>query len=290
MEATERIVVGYDGSPEAAPAVRWAAHQAVLRGCELHLVHCSLWPALTHDLGPVPGVADSGLRHAAEAIVTEGVALAHEESPGLAVKTSLVYGWPAENLRKLSAGATMLVVGSRGIGGFMGLLVGSVSLELASTASCPVAVVRTGEHPDGPVVVGIDHEDWEPALRHACTLAALTGAALKVVHVQKKHRDPRPYPDTADAHDAQALLDSAMRSALATTSAMVVQERLLAGTSIAGTLLKEAHNARIVVVGTQGQGLFRGSIGSTAHAVLHHAKCPVFVVRPADTGMDDPTG
>ncbi|KRE80426.1 universal stress protein [Arthrobacter sp. Soil762] len=181
----DHLVVGYDGSSEAGPAVRWAARQASLRGGELHLVHCSLWPALTHDLGPVPGVADSGLRHAAEAIVAEGAGYAHAEVPGLTITTGLMYGWAAENLRKLSSGATMLVVGSRGLGGFMGLLVGSVSLELASTAACPVAIVRTGEHPNGPVVVGIDVEEWEPALRHACTLATLFETTLRVIHVRR---------------------------------------------------------------------------------------------------------
>ncbi|UVJ41271.1 universal stress protein [Arthrobacter sp. CJ23] len=278
METTERIIVGYDGSPEAAPAVRWAAEQAALRGLELHLVHCSLWPAITHNMAPVPGVADSGLRHAAEAVVTEGAALALEASPDLDLTTSLVYGWPAENLRRLSPGAAMIVVGSRGIGGFMGLLVGSVSLELASTADCPVAVVRPGTNPSGPVVVGIDTQGWGPALHQASTLAALFGTTLRIVHVHTGHGKQHAPGDSSGVPDAREVLDSAVRSA---APGLLVEERLLAGTSVAGTLLGEANDARVIVVGTTGHGLIRGSIGSTAHAVLHHASCPVLVVREA---------
>lgn len=177
--------------------------------------------------GPWASIAGSVLRYAAENIVKDGIALVEDEVPGLTVKTSPLYGWPAEHLGTLSAGAGLLVVGSRGIGGFMGLLVGSVSLELAATADCPVAVVRTGEHQGGPVVVGVDIDDGERALRQACTLAALTGARLRVVHVQRKQRGL--HPGTADNRQARELLDWAAGSALAMAPGLEVEERLLTG-------------------------------------------------------------
>ncbi|GAB2730873.1 universal stress protein [Arthrobacter bambusae] len=285
MGTAEEIIVGYDGSAEAVPAIRWAARQAAQRNCGLHLVHSSLWPAITHDLGPVPGVEGSGLRRAAEDVLTEGVARVNDAVPGLAVKTTLFYGWPAEHLRTLSTGAALLVVGTRGAGGFMGLLIGSVSLELAATADCPVVVVRGGEHAGGPVVVGVDFDDWELPLRHARTLAALAGAPLRVVHVRKNHWIPRPIPDegiqTRDQAEprVQALLDSAARNAHETIPGLDLQIRSPIGTSIPGTLLAEAQDASVIVVGTRGRGLVRGTIGSVAHAVLHHASCPVMVVR-----------
>lgn len=284
MDTAEEIIVGYDGSAEAVPAIHWAARQAAQRNCGLHLVHSSLWPAITHDLGPVPGVEGSGLRRAAEDILTEGVALAHDAVPGLAVKTTLAYGWPAEHLRTLSTGAALLVVGTRGAGGFMGLLIGSVSLELAATADCPVAVIRSGKHPGGPVVVGVDFDDWELPLRHACNLAALAGAPLRVVHVRKKHWIPPHLQDAAISTQDQAeprvqtLLDSAARSAQ-TIPGLALHLRSPIGTSIPGTLLAEAQDASVIVVGTKGHGLVRGTIGSAAHAVLHHASCPVLLVR-----------
>ncbi|MCU1519880.1 MAG: universal stress protein [Arthrobacter sp.] len=277
MQESRNIVVGYDASVEAGHAVRWAARQAVRRGCGLHLVHCSLWPLMTHDLGPVPGVDNSGLERSGEIALDEGVALAQDEAPGLEITTSLLYGWAAEHLLKLSAGEAMLVVGSRGIGGFMGLLVGSVSLEMAATANCPVAVIRSDEHPAGPVVVAVDSSGSPTALREACALAASTGAALTVVHVQhapagfKRLRDP--------AGDSQELLEAVVNSAREAAPGISVEGRLLTDTSIPRAILEAARGASITVVGTKGDGLIRGTIGSTAHAVLHHAKGPVLMSR-----------
>lgn len=290
MDAAEEIIVGYDGSAEAVPAVHWAAHQAAQRNCGLHLVHSTLWPSITRDLGPVPGVEGSGLRRAAEDILAEGVARVHDAVPALAVKTTLFHGWPAEHLRTLSTGAGLLVVGTRGAGGFMGLLIGSVSLELAATADCPVAVIRSGEQLGGPVVVGVDFDDWELPLRHALKLAELAGAPLRLVHVRKKHWIPGPNAQagasTQDPQELrlQALLDATERSAHETNPGLDLDIRSPIGTSIPGTILAEAQDASIIVVGTQGRGLVRGTIGSTAHAVLHHATCPVLLVRRPSPG------
>jgi nucleotide-binding universal stress UspA family protein len=281
MQESRNIVVGYDGSVESGQAVRWAARQAVLRGYGLHLVHCSLWPLLTHDLGPVPGVADSGLERSGEIALDEGLALAKDEAPALDIKTNLLYGWAPEHLLKLSAGEVLLVVGSRGIGGFMGLLVGSVSLELAATASCPVAVIRADDHPEGRVVVAVDSSGSASALKDACVLASLTGANLTVVHVQhapagfKRLRDPDG--------DSQELLDSILHSARETAPGISIEGQLLTDTSIPRAILEAARGASITVVGTKGHGLIRGTIGSTAHAVLHHAKGPVLISRPRAT-------
>ncbi|KRE65018.1 universal stress protein [Arthrobacter sp. Soil736] len=281
MHHPDCIVVGYDGSVEAGQAVRWAARQAELRNCELHLVHCSLWPLLTHDLGPVPGVADSGLQHYAEAVRDEGKALAVEAAPGLKTRTSLLYGWPADHLRRVSAEARMLVLGSRGIGGFMGLLVGSVSLELAATASCPVAVVRSDDHPSGPIVVGVDSSGSPAALHDACELVRATGADLKVIHVLRMHfgAGKGGVGSVGTRKAAEKALESAVRNARGMAPGARVEEELVEDTSTPRALLNAARGAALIVVGTKGQGLVRGTVGSTAHAVLHHARCPVLISR-----------
>jgi nucleotide-binding universal stress UspA family protein len=292
MDESKTIVVGYDGSEEAEQAIRWAAEQAALRGCPLHVVHCSLWPLLTEDLGPVPGVADSGLEHAGQAILDEGLAHAKAAAPGLDVRSTLVYGWPAVYLPKLSASEEMLVLGSRGIGGFMGLLVGSVSLEMAATAACPVAVIRSNVHRDGPVVVAIDNSGSPAALEDACTVAGVSKADLTIVHVQHAPAGYRMLRDPADAHPAaQALLDSAVSKARTMAPESTVQGQLLTDTSVPRAILKAAQTARITVVGTKGHGLIKGTFGSTAHAVLHHAKGPVLVSRrnPAGHAADPHT-
>jgi nucleotide-binding universal stress UspA family protein len=281
MDDRDSIVVGYDGSVEAGQAVRWAARQAASRNCVLDVVHCSLWPLLTRDLGPVEGIADSGLQHYAEAVRDEGLAHAAEAAPGLQVRPVLLYGWPAEHLRQASAGSAMLVVGSRGIGGFMGLLVGSVSLELAATAACPVAVIRSDDHPDGPVVVGIDSSGSPAALREACALATATGARLLVVHVLRTHFAlGKPGTVSGDAREAaRQTLQSAVAHARTLAPETRVEQELPEDTSVPRALLYAARGAALIVVGSKGQGLVRGTVGSTAHAVLHHARSPVLIAR-----------
>ncbi|WP_374121583.1 universal stress protein [Arthrobacter sp. SLBN-112] len=280
MVESKAIVVGYDGSEPAARAVRWAAKEAAQRKVPLHLVHCTLWPLLTKNLGPVPGIADSGLQHAAENTLQEGVEHANQAAPDVKVLTSLLNGSPRVHLPRISAGQEMLVLGSRGLGGFMGLLVGSVSLEMAATASCPVAVIKPGGDPDGPVMVAVHDPGATAALEDACTAAAAAGARLVIIHVRTVPAGYRLVRDPVDpGAAAEALLDSAVAKARELAPGLTVEKQFLTDTSVPRAILHAAQGARLTVVGTKGHGLVKGSIGSTAHAVLHHAKGPVLVSR-----------
>ncbi|WP_457950347.1 universal stress protein [Pseudarthrobacter sp. alpha12b] len=272
------IVAGFDGSDGAAAAVRWAARHAHATSCPLHVVHCSLWPLLTRHLGPVPGVSGSGLEQSARSILEDGVALAAAEVPGLGIRSTLLHGLPAQLLAGISAGERMLVVGSRGLGGFLGLLVGSVSLELAATASCPVAVIRQELNPEGPVVAAVDASGSPSAVEDACSLALAWHAPLMVVHVRHGHaRYPAPGQDAAG--EAQEILSSALNRAAALAPAVRIDGHVLTETSVPHAILEAAGEARIVVVGSQGRGILRETLGSTAHAVLHHARGPVLISR-----------
>lgn len=287
VQESKAIVVGYDGSAQAAQAVRWAAGQAALRNRPLHLVHCTLWPLPTHDPRPVLDVTETRDKPPAQVIIEEALAHAKHAAPAVEIRTSLLYGWPSVHLPRISAGEELLVVGSRGIGGFMGLLVGSVSLEMAATAACPVAVIRSDEHPDGPVVVAIDSSGSPAALEDACTVAAVTGANLIIVHVQHAPTGYRFLRDPVDTdHAAESLLDSAVRTARVLAPGTAVERRLLTDTSVPHAILNASREARLTVVGTKGHGLIRGTIGSTAHAVLHHAQGPVLISRRNNTGQD----
>ena len=278
MQESKQIVVGFDGSQEAVLAVRWAAEQAALRNCPLRLVHCSLWPLLADD--PVPGAVESRREPSAQTTLEEGLAHAKQAAPGVEIQSTLLYGWPVVQLPEISAGQEMLVVGSRGIGGFMGLLVGSVSLEMAAIAACPVAVIRPGKHPDGPVVVAIDSSGSPAALEDACTLAAVTGADLKIVHVQHAPAGYRLLRDPLDAHPAaEEVLNTAVHTVNDLASGTAVESQLLTDTSVPRAILNASRGARLTVVGTKGYGLIRGTIGSTAHAVLHHSRGPVLISR-----------
>ena len=278
MPPPDRMVVGYDGSAEAAAAVRWAARHAAHLDCELQVIHCSLWPLLTSDLGPVKGVAGSGLQHQAQAILEEGKAEALAVAPRVSVQGSLLYGLPAGHLRRMADDARMLVLGSRGIGGFLGLLVGSVSLELAATASCPVAVIRFDKHPQGRVVVGIDSSGSAGALRLACDLASATGSGLMIIHVIRPH-DGVTYAAGRGLEAARRLLLSAAEDARALAPNVAVGQEIVRDASVPRALLNASRGAALLVVGNNGHTLLRGTVGSNAHAVLHHATGPVLISR-----------
>lgn len=278
-QAARSVVAGFDGSDQAAAAVRWAARHAHASNCPLHVVHCSLWPLLTRHLGPVPGVSGSGLEESARSILEDGVALAASEVPGLQITSTLLHGLPSQLLAGISVDERMLVVGSRGLGGFLGLLVGSVSLDLAATASCPVAVIRQELHPEGPVVAAVDASGSPSVLEDACSVASAWHAPLIVVHVRHQPPGYLLAGGRDEASEAQEVLASALDHAAARAPAVRVDGAVLTDSSVPRAILKAAKEARMVVVGSQGRGILRETIGSTAHAVLHHARGPVLISR-----------
>jgi nucleotide-binding universal stress UspA family protein len=148
--ADPRIVVGVDGSRSSCQALRWAARQAKLTGASLEVVACWEFPTAYGWVPQYPaGFDPSGdARRALEGTVAEVLG----EDPGVEIGLSVVEGHAAPVLVEAARGATLLVVGSRGHGGFTGMLLGSVSEHCVSHAPCPVTVVRDlGEHhEDGP--------------------------------------------------------------------------------------------------------------------------------------------
>lgn len=134
-----KIVVGVDGSPQAAKALAWALEEAGLRGLRLQVMYA--FPALVSYAGTTaheyyPQVE----REAAE--VFERALADLPEHPGVPVERTLVPGNPAGQLVEASRDADLLVVGSRGLGGFRGMMLGSVSIHCVHHAHCPVVVVR----------------------------------------------------------------------------------------------------------------------------------------------------
>jgi nucleotide-binding universal stress UspA family protein len=145
MEPTEQalIVVGVDGSDESARALEWAADEAELRDAAVQVVSAWHVPALVYSSGYAPMVTPSSEEssdHAALAIA-EGAA-ADLRDKGVPATALVEHGNAAASLIDASAEADLLVVGSRGHGGFTGLLLGSVSAQCAQHAQCPVVIVR----------------------------------------------------------------------------------------------------------------------------------------------------
>ena len=142
-----RIVVGVDGSPSSHQALRWAAHQARVTGATLEVVTGWEYP-LTYAWVPLDP-SDSGPGDEAKRNLQATVAEILGDDPGVDITYTVVEGHAAAVLLAAAKGASHLVVGSRGHGGFTGVLLGSVSLHCVNHAKCPVTVVRDGGHHDG---------------------------------------------------------------------------------------------------------------------------------------------
>jgi nucleotide-binding universal stress UspA family protein len=142
-----RIVVGVDGSYCSEEALRWALGQAQLTGQPVEAVISWSIPVTYGGMGGSGAVAALDWEGDATSTLKDTVAKA-VDSPGAdRVSQRVVAGHPAQVLLDAVADADLLVVGSRGLGGFKGMLLGSVSQEVVSRAPCPVVVIRTPANP-----------------------------------------------------------------------------------------------------------------------------------------------
>lgn len=276
MSDRRGVIVGYDGSRHSEVAVRWAAEEARLRGVPLTVVHA--WDAFA-AVGPM-AIPVADLRAAAQEVAAEGAKLAREETGD--VHAALGRGGPTSALLEAARDAELIVVGSRGHGGFAGLVLGSTGLELAEHAPCPVVVVRE-PRAGGPVVAGVDGSAASlEALGLAFSEAALRGAELVAVVAWPADADLGGVPLV----DADALREVA-RGRLAGLVApwrerypeVPVRTEVFTGPP-REVLLGAAQDARLLVVGSRGLGGFRGLLlGSVGNALLRHAACPVAVAH-----------
>jgi nucleotide-binding universal stress UspA family protein len=281
---TNPIVVGVDGSLTSLHAVDLAAREANLRRRPLHVVHAFTRPylnaAMVHSsLGPVEG----GLRFRAECIVAEAVVRAGEAAPA-AVRGEVVTGTAATVLREYSRTAAAVAIGYRGLGGFTGLLLGSVAAQLAAHATVPVLVARGSAEPSAPVLLGVDGSPaGDPAVGFAFEEADLRRAPLVALHawthpVSDASGDMAPL--TCEDADVEAQRARLLAEALAGWQIKypdVVVRQELVRREARRALVEATHGAQLAVVGSRGGGGF-ALLGSVSEAVLHHAACPVAVV------------
>jgi nucleotide-binding universal stress UspA family protein len=275
------VVVGVDGSESALEASRWAAREAGRRGAGLRLVQAFSWPQ-THHVGEV-GRGQRSVRRVAEEQLAAAATAAGQAAAGV-VETALVEGFPVPVLVAESRAAQLVVVGDRGLGGFTGLLLGSVAVGLAAHAAAPVAVVRGDAVAEGPVVVGVDGS----ALSEAALAAAYEAAAARRVRLVAVHTwwDILVDPSFAPLVDWDAIEGEAHRvlaerlAGWAEKYPEVEVRRVVERDRPAPALLEQAAGAQLVVVGSRGRGGLAGMLlGSVSHNVLHHSPCPVLVVR-----------
>lgn len=282
------VVVGVDGSPSAVEAVRVAAREAADRHRPLRVVHAFLWPLLGTPLGPMAAtLPDAELWQEAEKLVEEAVGEARKVDAELVVSGAVLDGAATPVLLRESRDAALLVLGHRGLGGFAELLVGSAAVQLSARANCPVLVVRGEPRADGPVVVGVDGSALSTeAIGFAFAEAAQRGTALVAVHAWQYPAPIGPGDLVPLAYDPEELCAEEQRvlaEAVAGWSErypeVTVRQKLVAGAP-ARVLVEESADAQLTVVGAHGRGAL-GSLllGSVSHAVLHHARSPLAIVR-----------
>lgn len=273
------VVVGVDGSEPATRAVRLAAREARRRNRPLRVVHGFIWPLLRVPVSaPAGSPPGAGLRNQAEQLVTDAVAVAEAEAPGLRITGEIIDGEAAAVLLGESPTAAVIVLGDRGLGGFTALVVGSVAVQVASYADCPVLIARGTDRADGPVVVGVDGSTLSrAAVEFAAETASARGAPLHVVHARPapRGRDDRAEEDERVLTEALAAIGE--RWPDLTVHAEAVRAKPVAALTTASA------GAQLVVVGRQGRGELGGLLlGSVSQGILHRSACPVAVVRAPD--------
>lgn len=278
------IVAAVDISPDSRRGLDWAATTALGQRAPLHLVH-ALPPPYT-DLPPTE--EQTRARHdAAERLLAD--ARARVAPSGVAPLTAeIVEQDAAWALIEASERAGMVVIGARGHGAVGGLLLGSVSQHVSRHAHCPVAVVREVADPDARrVVVGVAGSPGDDAtLRVAFEIAARNRVGLTAVHGWRDH-STTTFATGAPAWEwTLGRMDAGMRLLQDATASWTAKypdvEMVLEAIPVhpARLLPDCSEHAALVVVGARGRGAFTGLLlGSVSQSVLHHARCPVLVVR-----------
>ncbi|MFE7761287.1 universal stress protein [Streptomyces sp. NPDC057438] len=309
------VTVGIDGSRESLAAADWAAREARLRALPLRLVN--VWEPVPEPMGREPvlgpatgadgldgraGPGASGetgvgrvLREAAD-----GIRLRH---PGVDVSVAQLTGRASEELVRVAHEGELLVLGSRGLSGLAGFLLGSVGLHVVAHTERPVVLVRAeeraeDEHAPGatgapsalapfrPVVLGLDTVQPDHTLiGFAFEAAEVRGTPLRILHDWRP-----PHSGLRERPGLEADLDADVGEVEAGTlhEVLVPWRREFPGVDVveesrrgkaAEHLLEASRDASLVVVGRRVRHAPVGAhVGPVVHALLHHAGVPVVVV------------
>ncbi|HZU56623.1 MAG TPA: universal stress protein [Actinocrinis sp.] len=277
----QRIVVGVDSSDNALHAAIWAARLAVDLGVPLLLVH-ALDLGATSVYSTAVGYTEDRREHGA-ALLGQVARTLREKVRGVIVDTELFDQGAPQTLVALSDESTLVVSGTRGHGGFAGLLLGSVSLKLAGHSHGPIAVVRADEpsEPENAIVLGVEPEEHEAPIRFAFALAAQLGATLNVVRAWWPQAAYGGYysadigmAERDHAVDVEGLI-KALREEYPGVKVFVSPMR---GNPVP-MLLEASRGARLLVVGAHRKhSPLSVGAGYVVQGLLSHATTPVAVV------------
>ncbi|MDR1392414.1 MAG: universal stress protein [Bifidobacteriaceae bacterium] len=301
MSGKALVLAGVDGSASSFNAVTWAAKMARRRGQSLRVVCAYAAPRFgaTSSDAAFLDVGGAALAEGARAVVDS--AISQVKAIHLDVEGHAAPGDAAGVLVEASKNASLVVVGTRGKGGFAERLLGTVSTALPVHAHCPTVVVPNSwqlapnDAAEGsqPLVrrlaVGVDgSEASRVALKHAIDAAIDWQAELVAVSSMPIASGTSLFawaPGQVDHAAVLAELDDEIERLIAEElsgrnlpDGFTVRHHALDGTA-SSLLVELSENVDLVVVGSRGRGGFTGLLlGSTSQAVLHHARCPVMVV------------
>ncbi|MGW5781671.1 universal stress protein [Streptomyces sp. NPDC003863] len=281
---TAQVTVGLDGSEESLAAAGWAAGEAVLREVALRLVHVEEWP----NTPELPLAYARTLAERAERLLQDEADRARKDHPDLEVFIEHARGRAAEELTAAANEADLTVLGSRGLGGVLGFVVGSVSLAVVGSARQPVVLVRAEDErmePEGGIVVGVDiYHPCEALLAFSFNEAARRNLPLRFLHSWTL---PTSYgyaaivdPGIGEELGSRLIggLDDLLEPWRKTYAGVDVTAKAVVG-SAAYQLVEAARTAQLVIVGRRSRKVPVGPhLGHVAHAVIHHSPAPVAVV------------
>ena len=297
MTRENDVVVAVDGSAASDNAVRWAANTAVKRNVPLRLASSYTMPQFLYAEGMVPPqeLYDDLQRETLRKI-EDARESALSVGPDLKIGHVVAEGSPIDMLLDMSREYGMIVMGSRGLGGLSGMVLGSVSGAVVSHASCPVVVVRDDNNVSedtkyGPVVVGVDGSEvsrratevaFEEAQARGCELIAVhtwidsqmqapvAGFSISDERWEAVEQEKSEFLENYLHEFAQAYPDVQVRK-------IITQDRPVRA------LTEAAEGAQLLITGSHGRGGFKGMLlGSTSRALLQSAPCPMMVVRPSE--------
>ncbi|GGY09613.1 universal stress protein [Streptomyces anandii] len=293
------VVAGVDGSQESLAAAEWAAREAERRGRNLRLFHAWNWHPRSGDGARV----DAAQRHLARQVLNQAEDRVRAVCPGVRLEEEQVLGPATTALLRASEHADLLVLGSRGLSGFTGFLVGSVALGTVARAECPVVLVRGGEEAsdehlpaaDGSastdtgyrdVVLGLDVAvPCDEVIEFAFEEARLRHSRLRAVYAWQEPSALGLGPgeislvdDPGRADEWQGFLSAVLQAWRDKYPDVEVVETVVKEKP-STALVRAASQASLLVVGRRPPGRPAGPrTGPVTHAAIHHVGCPVAVV------------
>jgi nucleotide-binding universal stress UspA family protein len=283
-----RIIVGVDDSDGSHRALWWATDEAARTGRDLVVTTVFSSSAIGAGLNP-SGEPAAELRQMADEIVSRAVSDVAIQEPGVHSLGRTVIGAAGPVLAACGP-QDVLVVGNRGRGGFASLMLGSVGHYLVAHARTTVVVVRG--RPDlatGPVVAGVHTATADTVLRHAFEEADSRGVRLRAIHPYPPIEGMVAYgytPAVGGAKERQAGNQDALTELVRTWAAKFPQvsvDIVAVEGHPSAVLVAESATAQLMVVGHQRSLLGHVGVGAVAAQLLHHANCPVMIVRASES-------